>query len=73
MESSEILANVGKTAAWLKKRTAGFKPHTAVIAGSGLGNSLPQLADKVSPASPAPPSKATQANWCSGAWAAVKW
>ncbi len=48
MESSEILANVEKTAAWLKKRTAGFKPHTAIIAGSGLGNSLPQLADKVS-------------------------
>ena len=48
MESSEILANVEKTAAWIKKRAAGFKPHTAIIAGSGLGNSLPQLADKVS-------------------------
>ena len=48
MKSSEILANVERTAAWIKKRAAGFKPHTAIIAGSGLGNSLPQLTDKVS-------------------------
>lgn len=48
MESSEILANVEKTAAWLKKRAPGFKPHTAIIAGSGLGNSLPRLENSVS-------------------------
>ena len=48
MKSSEILANVEKTAAWIKQRAAGFKPYSAVIAGSGLGNSLPQLTDKVS-------------------------
>ena len=43
MEASEILANVEKTAAWLKKKAPGFKPVTAIIAGSGLGNSLPRL------------------------------
>lgn len=48
MEPSEILLNVEKTAAWLKKIAAGFKPRTAIIAGSGLGNSLPRLEDKVS-------------------------
>ncbi len=47
MESSEILANVEKTAAWLKKIAAGFKPETAIIAGSGLGNSLPRLEDRI--------------------------
>lgn len=47
MESSEILANVQRTAAWLKKKAAGFKPVTAIIAGSGLGNSLPRLDDRV--------------------------
>jgi len=48
MESSEILAEVEKTAGWLKKVAAGFKPDTAIIAGSGLGNSLPRLEDKIS-------------------------
>jgi purine-nucleoside phosphorylase len=48
MEPSEILINVEKTAAWLKKIASGFKPRTAIIAGSGLGNSLPRLEDKVS-------------------------
>ncbi|MCM2267806.1 MAG: purine-nucleoside phosphorylase [Elusimicrobiales bacterium] len=47
MEPSEILLNVEKTAAWLKKLASGFKPATAIIAGSGLGNSLPRLEDKV--------------------------
>ncbi|MDO8802916.1 MAG: purine-nucleoside phosphorylase [Elusimicrobiota bacterium] len=46
MDSSEILANVEKTAGWLKKKAPGFKPVTAIIAGSGLGNSLPRLADR---------------------------
>ncbi len=48
MRPSEILSNVQKTAAWLKKKAPGFKPVTAIIAGSGLGNSLPRLADMVS-------------------------
>lgn len=48
MESSEILANVDKTAVWLRKLASGYKPQTAIIAGSGLGNSLPRLEDKVS-------------------------
>jgi len=43
MEPSEILASVEKTARWLKKKAPGFKPLTAIIAGSGLGNSLPRL------------------------------
>ncbi|OIO05056.1 MAG: purine-nucleoside phosphorylase [Elusimicrobia bacterium CG1_02_56_21] len=45
MNASEILANVQKTAGWLKKKARGFKPQTAIIAGSGLGNSLPRLED----------------------------
>jgi len=48
MEASEILANVQKTAGWLKKKTPGFKPQTAIIAGSGLGDSLPRLEDRIS-------------------------
>ncbi|HAT72158.1 MAG TPA: purine-nucleoside phosphorylase [Elusimicrobia bacterium] len=44
----EILASVEKTAGWLRKIAAGFKPQTAIISGSGLGNSLPRLEDKVS-------------------------
>jgi purine-nucleoside phosphorylase len=47
MEPSDILAEVERTAAWLKKIASGFTPRTAVIAGSGLGNSLPRLEDKV--------------------------
>ncbi len=48
MESSELLVNVEKTAVWLRKVAAGFRPVTAIIAGSGLGNSLPRLEDKIS-------------------------
>lgn len=48
MEASEILADVRKTAGWLKARFPGFTPRTAIIAGSGLGNSLPRLAEAVS-------------------------
>lgn len=47
MESSEILRNVEHTAGWLKKLASGFKPETAIIAGSGLGNALPRLEDKI--------------------------
>ncbi len=47
MESSEILIAVDRTAAWLKKFAAGFKPETAIIAGSGLGGALPRLEDRV--------------------------
>lgn len=48
MEQNDILANVEKTAAWLRKMASGFKPVTAVIAGSGLANGLPRLADSFS-------------------------
>jgi len=47
MEPSEILVEVERTAAWLKKIASGFKPRIAIIAGSGLGHSLPRLEDKV--------------------------
>lgn len=45
MDSSDTLQNVAKTAAWLRKLASGYKPVTAIIAGSGLGNSLPRLED----------------------------
>ena len=48
MEPSEILSNVEKTSGWLRKKAAGFKPVTAVIAGSGLSNCLPRLEDRFS-------------------------
>ncbi len=48
MEPSEILRDVEMTAGWLRKIAVGFKPRAAIIAGSGLGNSLPRLEDKVS-------------------------
>ncbi|PIU19102.1 MAG: purine-nucleoside phosphorylase [Elusimicrobia bacterium CG08_land_8_20_14_0_20_59_10] len=48
MESSETLLNVDRTAGWLKKLASGFKPVTAIIAGSGLSNSLPRLEDRLS-------------------------
>jgi len=47
MEPSEILRNVEHTAGWLRKVAAGFKPETAIIAGSGLGGALPKLDDKM--------------------------
>ncbi len=43
MDASEILTEVEKTAGWLKKKARGLRPATAIIAGSGLGNSLPRL------------------------------
>ena len=48
MKPSETLANVQRTAGWLKKKATGFKPVTAIIAGSGIGNSLPRLKDVIS-------------------------
>ena len=47
MEPSEILRNVEHTAGWLRKVASGFKPETAIIAGSGLGGALPKLDDKM--------------------------
>mgnify|MGYP001371848288 CR=1 FL=1 len=41
--AEDILAQVEKTASWLKKKARGLKPTVAIIAGSGLGNSLPRL------------------------------
>ncbi len=63
METSEILREVERTAGWLKKIAGGFRPSTAIIAGSGLGGALPRLEDKVSisykdiPGFPAPTVK----------------
>ncbi len=48
MEPSEILLDVEKTSQWLKKLAHGFRPVTAIIAGSGLSNSLPRLDEKFS-------------------------
>lgn len=42
-----ILEEVRTTADWLKKKSAAYRPVTAIIAGSGLGNSLPRLEDKM--------------------------
>ena len=48
MHQDNPVINVSKTAAWLKARTRKFKPVAAIIAGSGLADSLPELTDKVS-------------------------
>ena len=48
MNPGNPVINVSKTAAWLKARTRKFKPVAAIIAGSGLANSLPELTDKIS-------------------------
>lgn len=47
MRSSDIVSKVDATAAWLKAHTKKFKPVAAIIAGSGLANSLPELSDRV--------------------------
>ncbi len=63
MEPSEILREVERTAGWLKRIADGFRPSTAIIAGSGLGSALPRLEDRVSisykdiPGFPAPTVK----------------
>ncbi len=46
MKKEDGFAAVRKTAAWLLKKTDGFRPETAIIAGSGLANALPDLAGK---------------------------
>ena len=48
MRTSDTVSKVAGTAAWLKVRTRRFMPVAAVIAGSGLANSLPELSDRVS-------------------------
>ncbi len=48
MRSSDTVSKVAGTAAWLKARTRQFKPVAAIIAGSGLANSLPELSDRIS-------------------------
>jgi len=47
MSSENPAVKVSRTAAWLKARTRKFRPVAAIIAGSGLANSLPDLEDKV--------------------------
>ena len=47
MKPDNPVKNVSKAAAWLKARTGKFKPTAAIIAGSGLANSLPELTDKI--------------------------
>jgi purine-nucleoside phosphorylase len=48
MRSSDTVSKVAATAAWLKARTKQFKPVAAIIAGSGLADSLPELSGRVS-------------------------
>lgn len=46
MKKEDRSAAVQRTAAWLLKKNGGFRPETAIIAGSGLANALPDLAGK---------------------------
>ncbi|MDQ7773118.1 MAG: purine-nucleoside phosphorylase [Elusimicrobiales bacterium] len=46
MKNEDRFTAVRKTADWLLKKTGGFRPETAIIAGSGLANALPDLAGK---------------------------
>jgi len=39
---------VASTAAWIRARTAGYRPVAAVITGSGLAGSMPDLSDRLS-------------------------
>jgi len=48
MRSENPVSKVRATAAWLKARTRQFKPVAAIISGSGLANSLPELTDRIS-------------------------
>ena len=48
MHPDNPVSNVSKTAAWLKARTREFKPVAAIISGSGLANSLPELTGRIS-------------------------
>ncbi|MBI4801889.1 MAG: purine-nucleoside phosphorylase [Elusimicrobia bacterium] len=47
MRSDDPVSKVRETAGWLKARTKRFKPTAAIIAGSGLANSLPDLANRL--------------------------
>jgi purine-nucleoside phosphorylase len=48
MQSTDTVSKVARTTAWLKARTRQFKPVVAIIAGSGLADSLPELSGRVS-------------------------
>ncbi|MFA6433969.1 MAG: purine-nucleoside phosphorylase [Elusimicrobiales bacterium] len=48
MQQDNPVTNVAKTSAWLKSRIGKFRPVAGIIAGSGLADSLPELADKIS-------------------------
>lgn len=43
MNPDTPLGNVSRSAAWLKKRIGKFRPVAAIIAGSGMADSLPEL------------------------------
>jgi len=44
----DLVNEIKSAASWLMRKAASYKPVTAIIAGSGLGNSLPRLEDKIS-------------------------
>lgn len=44
----DLVQEVQATANWLKEKAAAYKPVTAIIAGSGLGGSLPRLEEAMS-------------------------
>lgn len=48
MRQDNPVVDVSKTAAWLKARTGKFKPVAAIISGSGLADSLPELTGRIS-------------------------
>jgi purine-nucleoside phosphorylase len=47
MLSTGTVSQVAAAAAWIKARSRGLRPSVAVIAGSGLADSLPELSGKV--------------------------
>ncbi|MBU2573805.1 MAG: purine-nucleoside phosphorylase [Elusimicrobia bacterium] len=47
MSSDVTVSKVRETVDWLKARTKRFKPAVAIIAGSGLANSLPDLENRL--------------------------
>lgn len=48
MMKKDLVKEVKATADWIKSKTATYRPVTAIIAGSGLGNALPRLEEQIS-------------------------
>ncbi len=46
MKGEKMLAKIKETAAWLGRKTGGFRPEVLMITGSGLSNSVPSLSEK---------------------------